>query len=1444
MERSISALFVFCLSAIASRACRFFLLLIAGFMLCFSAHAIDYLVTSNLDTGIDADGFSGTIVGQLRWAITQANTATGNRVVFAAALANQTILLSKALPALVQDMTITANAFASPNVTISGANTVPIFLVFGSAGTGNPITVDFIGNANGPLNLNNGAAIGGVGGGGAEGSGGAILARALVNVNLTDVNFSNNQAVGGSGGLLGYGGGGIFGGNGGAVNGNSGGGGGGIAALGGAAGVTGVAGAPGPVIGPGADPGGNGGGGGGGGGGAGGINGGGGGGGGGDGGSGGGGGPGGGIGHFGPGVQGGAGGFGGGGGAGQTTGMGGQGGYGGGGGSSQTGAGGGGGFGGGGGAGSPGGAAGIGGGNGGSAGGGGGLGAGGAVGLVGPNGVFTVTNTQNTSFSGSSVTPGAGSGDGQPGAAMGSDLFLDRRNVEFRPAFNCTQILSGTIAGFNDTGIVQNGLGRLILQGANTYVGGTTLTSGFIQADNNSALGTGPLTFNGGTLLTNIGGTTLGNTFTVNVTGGAIGGSQNLTLNGTGTLNGTLTNTNTAITTLNNTLSGNGALVQTAGRLVLPVVNAAYTGTTTISGGILEADNNLSLGTGNLIFNGGILLTQNGAGVTLNNPFSVTGLGGTINGNSAITLTGNGTLDGTLINTNGARTTLSGILSGGGGLTQMTGTLAVSGVNTYSGITTLSGGTLAANDDSALGTSLLMFNGGILSTEFSGGVTLGNTFTVTAFNGTINGTESITITGSGSLIGTLNNTNLTTTTLSGNITGVGKVSQQVGLLILNGINNYTGGTTVSPLSTLQGNSLGVQGDIVNNGIVIFTQNMDGTYSGIMSGSGIVRKQGAGTLNVTNTNTYTGLTTVEAGRLQLTGALAGPVTVNSGASLGGTGTIGGLVTNNGLVDPGNMNAIGTLTVGSYSQGSGGTLAIEFNGAGQTDVLQVVGPAAVDGTVQFTPDPSVYFPGSVYTFVTAGGGRSGQFSNVVFTNNNLGPLKTQVIYNPNSIQLVISGFLNPQLACLTRNQSNVVRFLNGLPFEVGTDLGNLLLELSTLDPCGANGPAEQIGSTEAAATFLVVADDVSQTHLVNTRRLDVLRHFKCSKDPCEDTQENNAPTGYAAGDLARTHRLKKRIAEKRRIQEQDRVRTERYLAQQAEAKPQPKKVALLESCKMPNGGVWVRGYANKMKQNTLKNSRGFDSKNNGFMLGMDFEVSDDWFIGFSGGKIFSHLDWEGDGSRAHIDNVLSSIYTSWFDECGLYLDGSLVFGNSKYAMNRHLNFGAFNRHARSRYRGLEISPHGGAGYVVPLNESVDTEVFGTVEYIYIRRDSYTERGAGILNLAVARKEAGFLRSEAGVGLSNLIDCDSLSFLIKSKLSYVNKNPVKKARLTAGFVGFSGNFNVESYTQIKHQAAVGLGLFCQFFTSGFVSIFYDAEFGSSSIMQAGSVRLGMQF
>ncbi|KAF1003677.1 MAG: Adhesin BmaC autotransporter [Luteibacter sp.] len=222
------------------------------------------------------------------------------------------------------------------------------------------------------------------------------------------------------------------------------------------------------------------------------------------------------------------------------------------------------------------------------------------------------------------------------------------------------------------------------------------------------------------------------------------------------------------------------------------------------------------------------------------------------------------------------------------------GTLVLGADNTYTGGTTIDGGTLQVSRDANLGVA-------------SGGVGFDQgTLRTTA---DIHTDRTLTLRDGG---GTLATTAGSTFTVDGAIVGNGALTKSDdGTAVLTAANTYTGGTVIGG-GTLQlgngGTRGGIVGDIANNAILAVNRSDTYVIDGNVSGTGALRQIGGGTTVLNGSNTYTGLTSVENGALVVGDAahpLAsvagnGGVRIASNTTLGGYGSVSGAVTNLGQV----------------------------------------------------------------------------------------------------------------------------------------------------------------------------------------------------------------------------------------------------------------------------------------------------------------------------------------------------------------------------------------------------------------------------------------------------------------------------------------------------------------------------------------------------------------
>ena len=322
-------------------------------------------------------------------------------------------------------------------------------------------------------------------------------------------------------------------------------------------------------------------------------------------------------------------------------------------------------------------------------------------------------------------------------------------------------------------------------------------------------------------------------------------------------------------------------------------------------------------------------------------------------------------------------------------VTVTAGTLALTGNNTFTGGIAVNGGTFSIG------------NGGDTGTPGSGPIV---------------NSSSVVFNRSGPLLVT----NL--------ISGFGTVTQSgPGTTILTATNTYTGLTTIMA-GTLQvgnGSTNGTLGsaNVVNHGTLAFNRSDTVTYSNVVSGTGALLKDGAGTLVLVATNSYDGATTVAAGRLQVgaggtAGTLGGGAITNQGTlawrrsdavtvpnaisgsgalvhegsgtlTLTGTNTYSGTTTANaGNLRVGDGGSTGTLGLGAVSVS--GNLAIQRSG-------EFTIPGAISGTASLThsgPGTVILSGANTYSGVTtvaAGtlqvgdGGNSGTLGSANVVNN---------------------------------------------------------------------------------------------------------------------------------------------------------------------------------------------------------------------------------------------------------------------------------------------------------------------------------------------------------------------------------------------------------------------------------------------------------------------------
>lgn len=418
---------------------------------------------------------------------------------------------------------------------------------------------------------------------------------------------------------------------------------------------------------------------------------------------------------------------------------------------------------------------------------------------------------------------------------------------------------------------------------------------------------------------------------TVNDTAGNVTSEYRLSSGGE-SINGLFGNGTVDVNAINGTLTvgaagGNGnfaGVLQNGGASVLSLAKAgagtqiltganSYTGTTAITGGILQAGNGGGtgqLGTGNVTLSAGAALNYNRTGLVTQTGLlqSAAAGAGTLN------INGDGT---TAVVLNGASANFSGIVNVNGGALIAGATNPWNTALNAPTINIASGAALAAGPASNHAHfGALNLSGGTVSTAPTG------TGSYDGENFQLNG--DVTVTGS------------TPSTITRD---VARTDANSGIA-LRGVRTFNVGNVTSSAAV----------------DLFVSTELENTDAGTIATAGVggIIKAGPGTMSLAGTHSYTGITTVNAGTLQLevgsSIAASSLLTVNSGATLSGSGATGPIAfTAGSIITPG--SSPGILNTGSATSSAdvfieiGGATA--GNGTGFHDQISTTGSLTLDG-----------------------------------------------------------------------------------------------------------------------------------------------------------------------------------------------------------------------------------------------------------------------------------------------------------------------------------------------------------------------------------------------------------------------------------------------------------------------------------------------------------------
>lgn len=602
-----------------------------------------------------------------------------------------------------------------------------------------------------------------------------------------------------------------------------------------------------------------------------------------------------------------------------------------------------------------------------------------------------------------------------------------------------------------------------------------------------------------------------------------------------------------------------------------------------------------------------------------------------------------------------------------------------------------------------------------------------------------------------------------------------------------------------------------------------------------SGWGIaIQKIGTGTLTLNpGTSSYAQQITVSGGTLDVRGdysqapltvqsgatAILGDagkvagVTVDSGGTLSGTGSVVGNLANAGTVKPG--SSIGTLNVsGNYTQGSGGKLSIEVASPAKNDILAVTGAASLGGTLEtsWTGGATPAIGTTFGTILTAASGVTGTFSNL---RTNITPT---VVFRPrydvpNQVYLVVERDYSNQtlLTYLTPNQRAVSSMLNAAAKSATGDLNTVLSAIDALptyaqtanaiDQLAPKGSDAQSGMGISATSF--------QAGNISGR--------------LSDLRQGVQGISFSGLNIRNRDFTGKRV--------------ERPILLASTA---PHTTGMIPSGIDERFGFFVRGNVVLGDQGDTSEQTGYDSTNMGITMGSDYRFTRNFIAGLMVGLNTSRANTDNLGSKVKMEGYTFGTYGTYYKK-GFFVDGQLSYGHASYDNTRRIIFPGVDRTATSSPNGRQFTAYGGAGYEFPVNRWTFTPSM-SMQYIKLNVDSYTESGAGALNLDVDRQDMESLQASIGLNVSYALEACKKLFLPNIRASYRYEFIRDSTNITSRLAQGSSPFSIETISPNRNVVAIGTGITMVTGDNVSFSINYDAQFGDNKFT-AYSINAGLR-
>ncbi|WP_181257250.1 autotransporter domain-containing protein [Pseudaminobacter soli (ex Li et al. 2025)] len=709
-------------------------------------------------------------------------------------------------------------------------------------------------------------------------------------------------------------------------------------------------------------------------------------------------------------------------------------------------------------------------------------------------------------------------------------------------------------------------------------------------------------------------------------------------------------------------------------------------------------------------------------------------------------------------------------------------------------------------------------------------------------------------------------------TISNRLDGGGRLTKtDLGRLILDGENAYWGGTEIRQ-GTLQigsgGTSGSIVGDVVNNGVLAFNRSDETSFDGAISGTGAVHVLD-GELTLTATNSYTGGTIVDGGRLRAgtDGAFFADTAyvVNDGtldlnnfdlsmSSLSGAGGTVALDTATLSLNQGNDTAFaGSLTGSGYflKAGSGkltlsgdsagysghtslgeGTLAVNGQLGGSLDVLDN-GRLTGTGTVGRTIVNGTIAPGSSIGTLNVAG-------DITFNGGSVYEAEVNAAGDSDRIVATGSAALNGGSVRVLAGKGNYAAstqymILSADGGVTGTFEEGVTSNLAFLDPSLSyddnnvyltmtrNGTTfENVGLTRNQIATGGGVESLGAGNAV----YDAVLNLSASQARGAFDQLSGEIHASAKSAMIEDSRFVRSAVNDRLRAAFDGVGASGTAVTYENSAPQP------VAANTDRFALWSQGFGSWGHTNGDGNAARLNRSTGGFFVGADAPVFDTWRFGAVAGYSHTSFDAKDRHSLGSNDSYYVGLYggTAWGDLA--FRTGSAYTWHD-ISTSRNVAFPGFSDSLKGDYNAGTAQVFGELAYGFSMG-AARFEPFANLAYVNLHTDGFRETGgAAALTSASANTDTTF--TTLGLRASTSFELNGASVTARGTLGWRHAFDDVTPTSTMRFAGSGNAFTIAGVPVARDAAVVEAGLDFALTPNTVLGVTYDGQFGLGTIDQS---------